>query len=138
LTINPLKAKLYVKGQKVNIYALESHNECEIMDFFENNRNNKQFNIPGFIKIIQTIADQGFIFQTQIFKSWTEQNELISEIKKGDYRISCFKYGNGKKLLLVTCFNKTRDKEKKEYLRAINLKKKFDNNLIWIDDQEED
>ncbi len=132
-----MKARLLKKGLSVSIYALEHHNKCEVFEFINTNKHIKCYNIPGFVKIINTIADEGYIFPKDVFKTWNEQGVLFSEIIKGDYRISCFKYEIGaKKLLLVTHFGKTRNKQKDEYKKAINLKELFDRKPLWeIEDE---
>lgn len=128
-------ATLLKRGLSVDIFALIQKEKCEVFDFFEKNKNNKNCNTAGFLKIIDTIADEGYIYPREVFKSWKEQGELFCEIIKGDYRIGCFKYEiNGKRLLLVTTFIKKKQKQKDQYNRTINIKKKFDKNSIWEDE----
>jgi hypothetical protein len=128
-----MQAIRFIKGKSVDIYLLEHKNHIEVKEFFDRNKNNRELRgvISGFIKIITTLASEGYIFPEQLFKCWTEQKECFCEIIKGRHRISCFKYDNGRKLLLVTYFIKKTQKEKKEYTRALRLKKAFDERMDW-------
>ncbi len=128
-----MNAILFNEGKKVNIYFLQDDKGyVEVKDFFEKNRNNANYKgiIGGFMNLINEIASNGvFISNINFFDSWMEGEHLFCELKKGRDRISCFKYDDGKKLLLATHFIKTKQIEKKEYKRAIELKEKFEEEL---------
>ncbi len=128
-----LKAVLIEKGNKVNIYCLEKTGKSEVLNFFKKNKTSLRSEVNGFFNIIDNIAKQGFELPDTMIKSWREEKKgtMFHELIRGKYRISCFKYKGDKILLLTTIFKKEKQVESKEYKRAINLKKDFDNSPIW-------
>lgn len=130
-----MRAILLSKGT-VDVYILQEKDdtEPEVKTFFETNKKNKQKSgyIKGFIKFIELISSEGYKKLTkEQFDCWPEEDELFCELKKGPYRIGCFKYEVEKKLLLVNVFRKKAMKAKKAYKKAVGLKKRFNKNQVW-------
>lgn len=130
-----MRAILLSKGT-VDVYILQEKDEAEpeVKAFFDTEIKNKQKSgyIKGFIKFIEIIISEGYRKLTkEQFDCWPEEDELFCELKKGPYRIGCFKYDDKKRLLLVTAFRKKAMKAKKAYKKAVGLKKKFDSKPIW-------
>ena len=111
------------------MYLLENGDKCEVQEFFEAPANNAP--ASGFRHMLDVITgEKGFIgLPAGWFDSWDEGGELFTELIKGPWRISCFR--EGRKLLLATVFRKRRWKEKKEYKRAIALKRRVDVSGCW-------
>lgn len=132
-------ARLFKKGKSVDIYLLEvdeADNSSEVREFFDSNANNPDFSgiIRGFHLEIEHIANNGFCLTSEMFDSWRDKKtgEIFCELKKGRHRIGCFKYNiNGQQLLLITHFIKKKQLEKREYDRAIKIKREFDSQQRW-------
>ena len=128
-----LKAIILVRGD-VNIYTLEKNGKKEVTNYIITQSNDPQYGafVQGLTSIINIIAlERGYDVPSEWFKCWKprKKGENFCEIRKGPLRIGCFKYGD--KLLLCTLFKKTKQNQKEEYDRAINLKKQFDIESIW-------
>ncbi len=132
-----MRAKLFLEGSHKRIYLLvDNKGESEVKDFLDKNRGNKNLSgiVNGFLRYFEIAGEEGTEgFTSEQVGRWKEGNETFYEFKRGNgYRISFFHYENNR-LLLVTLFRKKRMKEKKQYRRAINLKRKFDKDPIWED-----
>jgi len=130
-----MRAILVSKGT-IDVYILQEKDDAEpeVNTFFDENRTNKQNSgyVKGFIRYIQIINTEGYKKLTkEQFACWPEEDELFCELKRGPFRIGCFKYEVEKKLLLVTAFRKKAKKAKKEYIRSVGLKKRFDTKQVW-------
>jgi hypothetical protein len=130
-----MRAILVSKGT-VDVYILQEKDDAEpeVNTFFDENRANKQNSgyVKGFFRYIQIINTEGYKKLTkEQFSCWSEEDELFCELKRGPFRIGCFKYEDKKRLLLVTAFRKKAKKAKKEYIRSVRLKKRFDTNPVW-------
>jgi len=130
-----MRAILVQEGKTVDLYVLDNNGENIINDFFENKliKNQHKTILAGFKKVNNAILENGYYgIPPEQFKCWKEKKKKeIFEIIKGSFRILCFKYDGGKKLLLVKHIVKKRNKEKKEYQHAINMNETFKQNQIW-------
>ncbi len=125
-----MRARLITRGNELNIFALELDNgSCEVINFLNMNESEHREIISGFTKIIDHIAENGTNRVGKFYKCWNYIDTLICELKKGRYRINCFRYDNN--ILLISFFLKTQDVETREYMKAIKLKKEFEENPIW-------
>ena len=114
-----MRAILLRSGNSADIYILDDNGKNIIVDFFENKLIKNQYGEirAGFYRFINLIREYGYDNLTpEQFKCWkNKKKKPICELRKGSFRILCFKYDGGKKLLLVKHIVKKRDKEEKEY-----------------------
>jgi hypothetical protein len=117
---------LLKRGKLLNIHTLERKGVNEVSEFLYDTNPSLMSVRNGFKYIIELIADErAYCLPNSMFKCWKVDGVEFCELIKGRYRISCFKYPK-KKLLLMTTFMKYQQKEKKEYKRALNYKREFD------------
>lgn len=145
-----MKAKLWkerVTKNGFDIYVLikddgkcDFYNELQVLS-----KGSTSAVFKGFLKFFDEIISCGFIHLIKgdhgHWKDWFEPNikikginehPLLSELRKGDYRIMFFEYAGGK-ILLCNLFKKKGDKAKKEYKKAYNMKVGFDKDPKWED-----
>ena len=128
-----MRAILLLRGDTLDIYTLETEPESnEIKNILTNPENQYLGIINNFIIIIRHIASQGLNLSKAYFDCWRESGIYFCELKKDKHRISFFQYQN--RLLLMTYFIKHQAIEPREYRRAIRLKRSFDENPIWEED----
>lgn len=130
-----ISAKLYKAGQALRLYFLSVDGDSEVKSLLgEHNRNSETLAIAsGFVYLLGHLADEGFhALPPHVFKCWRRAGEMFCELRKGNYRASCFLYPD-RVLLLATAFRKTRRKEDSEYARALRMKRAFDREGIWED-----
>ena len=130
-----MKGILLLRGLSRSIYLLaDEDGVCEVKNYFEENKDNPSTNgyVFGFIKYFNEIKDSGFLkFNKTQKKCWEEKGDKFCELLKGPERLSFFDYSEESKVLILTHFSKHAMKEKREYKRAIRLRKRFEENPVW-------
>lgn len=129
-----MRAILLKRGRLVHVYTLEIRGRNEVVDFLDDPADKSTEGYRnGLWRLINIIADEkGYDLHRELFKCWGKKRNKICEIRKGPFRIGCFKYPESR-LLLVTVFQKQKPKEHGEYDRAFGYKQRFDEVLDWSD-----
>lgn len=127
-------AMLLGEGQKIDVFVMKADIEEDVQDFLQSRG---PFGGPahdheraGIGKVIDEIrSSRGLDLPRGMFDSWVQDGERICEIIKGPLRVSCFRYG--RRILLVHVFRKTKKRQTEAYMRALRLKRRFDENPDW-------
>jgi hypothetical protein len=130
-----ISAKLYKAGQALRVYFLAINGSSEVKNLLEDlGRNSGTLAVAsGFVRVLGHLADEGIhALPPAAFKGWRLDGEMFYELRKGNYRVSCFVFPD-RVLLLATAFRKTHRKESSEYARALRLKRAFDREGKWED-----
>jgi len=117
-----MRAILLKRGRLVHVYTLVIRDRNEVMDFLDDPADKSTEGYRNRIRrLINIIADEkGYELHNELFKCWGKKRNKLCEIRKGPFRIGCFRYPENK-LLLVTVFRKQRPKETGEYDRLSDI-----------------
>ena len=127
-----MRAILFRRSSYLSIYSLEQDERTDEVRSFLSGINDPVDGgyVRGFIQIVNRIAEGAWpLLPNEQKKCWEQDGFWLCELRKGCWRISCFTESG--RLVLGTVFRKSKNKQKKEYNRAVSLFRRFINNPDW-------
>ena len=136
-----MRAILRLQGKSLAIYTLERGTDSDEVRAFLDSARDRGADpaVVGFIRLLRDhVADNGLPrSNSSLFDSWKlgkKDGRPFSELKKGDFRIGCYYFPSSRRLLLLTTFRKRRDREPKQYKRAMGYLDQFLCAEVWEDE----
>ena len=131
-----MRAMLLVRGRSLDVFTLQTGaaNKDEVADFFRSAVSCSDSTIGGMMELARRVAQEGtWALPSELFKCWRtgKKGPMICELRRGRWRIACFRFDGERRLLLVSVFPKGRWKERHEYDRATRRYNSFAASPEW-------
>jgi hypothetical protein len=131
-----MKAILRLLGSSFDFYTLDQGNPRGDLAWEFLTAKSTEGYAKGFLILFRRIAAEGFDgIANELCKCWEVEGVDFCEFKRRPWRLSYFVL-HERRILLTHPFRKKRDKQPKEYRKAVKLLRKFQEHEEWKDKDE--